>query len=64
MPKVKEFCHFKFEKSTERSETTILGNLGTLDILGIFCADILAFLCVSGGLDHFTNNIMHLNLFA
>jgi len=32
MPKVKAFCHYNL---MERSDTLILGILGTLDILGI-----------------------------
>ena len=41
MPKIKVFYLFKFLKSTERSETIILGILGTLDILGISHLGIL-----------------------
>jgi hypothetical protein len=36
MPKIKAFYLFLNIKTTERSETLILGILGTLDILGIF----------------------------
>jgi hypothetical protein len=31
MPKIKAFYLFKFLKPTERSDTTILGNLGILE---------------------------------
>jgi hypothetical protein len=36
MPKVTAFYLFNFSKSTERSETKVLGILGTLGILDIF----------------------------
>jgi hypothetical protein len=51
VPKIKAFCRSNFLKSTERSDTIILGILGilgNLDILGISHLGILGTLDILG----------------